>query len=104
MPAAATENLTLQRVSGVLMPLACAEFQLMKRVAFSVDFLTHGAKKYGRDNWMDVQPFEPRYENGLLRHTLTYVAGEKNDGDTGLNHLAHAICNCLFLMHGGYGK
>jgi len=58
--------------------------------------LDYGAKKYDRDNWRKVD--DPnRYVAAALRHILAYMRGEKNDPETGLQHLAHAACSCLFL-------
>ena len=34
-----------------------------------------------------------------MRHVVSYCKGERNDTEDSLPHLAHAICNCLFLMY-----
>lgn len=66
-----------------------------------VKVLEHGAKKYSPDNWKYVKPVS-RYTEALLRHVIAYAQDEKIDpvdkGGSGLSHLAHAICCCLFLM------
>ena len=65
-----------------------------------VKVLMNGAKTYSRDNWQNCDD-KNRYVDALLRHVISYVNGEKNDvgqGGDGLPHLAHAVCNCLFLM------
>ena len=61
--------------------------------------LAFGAAEYGRDNWAQC-PKEQLflYEDALLRHINAYRMGEENDEETGLNHLAHAACNLMFLM------
>jgi len=65
-----------------------------------VRVLMNGAEKYSRDNWQKCDDTN-RYVDALLRHVIAYKNGQKNDtgkdGD-GLPHLAHAVCNCLFLM------
>lgn len=61
-----------------------------------VKVLTHGAIKYSPDNWKKVDP--ERYRKALLRHIFSYIGGEVIDQDSGLNHMAHVICNALFLM------
>lgn len=65
-----------------------------------VRVLMNGAKKYKPDNWKKCDDTK-RYEDALMRHIVDYQKGNKLDngpkGD-GLPHLAHAICNCLFLM------
>ena len=65
-----------------------------------VDVLESGSKKYGDWNWQTVEPFEKRYGDALLRHVVAHVSGETLDADTGLPHLAHACCCCLFLLAG----
>ena len=34
----------------------------------------------------------------LYRHMLAWQEGEDVDAETGLNHMAHAGCNVLFLL------
>jgi hypothetical protein len=68
-----------------------------------VKVLTYGAVKYSDNNWKHLS--KDRILAALLRHISAYKrAVEANDpnlkldDETGINHLAHAICNCLFLM------
>lgn len=63
-----------------------------------VKVLEMGAKKYSKDNWKKCDNTE-RYKDALMRHTIAYVKGDKVDSESGLSHLAHAMCNCLFLMY-----
>ena len=63
-----------------------------------VRVLMKGAEKYGKDNWKKCDDTN-RYKDALMRHIVSYNKGEKNDHEDGLPHLAHAICNCLFLMY-----
>lgn len=66
-----------------------------------VKVLMKGASKYSPDNWKKCDNTK-RYEDALMRHVVAYIKGDKIDnvsqGGDGLPHLAHAICNCLFLM------
>ena len=66
-----------------------------------VRVLMNGAEKYSKDNWKKCDD-TTRYVDALERHVVSYIKGEKIDvkekGGDGLPHLAHAICNCLFLM------
>lgn len=66
-----------------------------------VRVLMRGAQKYSRDNWKKCDDVN-RYKDALQRHVVAYLKGEKIDdvskGGDGLPHLAHAICNCLFLQ------
>lgn len=63
-----------------------------------VDVLTYGAKKYSPDNWKKVPNARQRYLDAGFRHFTAYAAGEKNDSETGMSHLAHAMCCMLFLL------
>jgi hypothetical protein len=60
-----------------------------------VKVLTYGAKKYDRFNWENVDAL--RYQAAALRHISAYMQGEKFDPETGINHMAHAVCSLLFL-------
>ncbi len=62
-----------------------------------VKVLEFGAEKYARDNWQNVMPRD-RYEKAALRHRIAYQNGEKYDPESGLHHLAHEACCCLFTM------
>lgn len=64
-----------------------------------VKVLMHGAKTYGDYNWQKVSPSKERYTNALMRHVIAYANGERDASDTGRHHLAHALCNCMFLMY-----
>ena len=57
----------------------------------------YGCKKYhDPDNWKRVEP--DRYRAAAYRHWLAYVAGQKNDEESGLPHLWHLACNIAFLI------
>lgn len=61
-----------------------------------IDVLELGARKYAPDNWKKVE--NERYHDAMLRHVLSYLGGEVNDPETSKHHLAHAVCNMLFLI------
>lgn len=64
--------------------------------------LQFGAKKYQRDLWR-TQPMDHTHEiDSILRHILAFNEGEDNDPETGLNHIAHAICRAMFLLERFY--
>jgi hypothetical protein len=64
-----------------------------------VRVLTFGAKKYPEpDNWKKVPNLSRRYEAAALRHQAARQRGEIIDHETGLPHLAHAMCCLLFRM------
>jgi hypothetical protein len=62
-----------------------------------VSVLTYGAKKYAPNNWRKVPDAESRYVAAAFRHLWARARGERNDPDTGLPHVAHAVCCLLFL-------
>ena len=62
------------------------------------EVLTYGATKYSDNNWRRVLGRHARYTDAALRHGEAYRGGEKNDPETGFNHLAHRICCDLFLL------
>jgi len=63
-----------------------------------IDVLEHGARKYAPDNWRHVPEARARYLDAALRHMLAHAAGTPDDEDSGLPHLAHAICSLLFVL------
>lgn len=63
-----------------------------------VDVLEYGANKYAPDNWKHVENARERYYNASMRHIQSWWSGEQNDPETGLPHLAHAVCSLMFLM------
>lgn len=87
-------------VEGVKFDQGKPQWSLMPWKALSqvVDVLTYGARKYSPDNWKKVPNARQRYIDAGFRHITAYAAGEKNDVETGKNHLAHAICCFLYLI------
>lgn len=69
-----------------------------KALKETVEILTLGATKYEPDNWKNVPDSQNRYFDALMRHLWDWKSGEKFDPETGKNHLAHAVCNILFLL------
>lgn len=63
-----------------------------------VKVLTHGATKYAPENWQKVENPRNRYFAAAQRHFTAWREGEIIDPDSGLPHLACAICCLLFLM------
>ena len=66
--------------------------------SYQSDSFMNGAKKYSVDNWKKCDDTK-RYEDALMRHVVAYVKGDKVDSEDNISHLAHAVCNCLFLMY-----
>lgn len=59
--------------------------------------LTYGAKKYAPNNWRKGISFS-RLIAAMLRHTFLFMLGKDNDEETGLCHMAHAMCCAMFLV------
>lgn len=51
---------------------------------------TFGARKYTPGGWVSVPDGVERYTDAMYRHLLAEAAGDKLDGDSGLQHAAHA--------------
>lgn len=59
--------------------------------------LTFGARKYDEWNWAKGIK-AGRLVRAALGHIWAWWAGEENDPESGLPHLAHAGCCILFLL------
>ena len=73
---------------GLIPPLAQQEM---------VKVLTFGAQKYEPDNWKYVEGSTTRYFDAMERHIWAWKMGEQLDPESGINHLAHAMCCLAFL-------
>jgi hypothetical protein len=58
---------------------------------------TMGAIKYGDRNWENGLSFS-RVFAAMLRHFWSWVQGEDNDTESGLNHMAHVAWGCFALI------
>ena len=63
-----------------------------------IKVLTFGAEKYSPDNWRKVPDLHRRYYAAARRHMASWKKGEAHDGESGLHHLAHAMCCIAFLL------
>ena len=59
--------------------------------------LTFGARKYEAHNWRRGIS-KSRLLGAALRHLFAYMRGEDRDPESGLSHVAHAMCCCMFLL------
>ncbi len=59
--------------------------------------LEHGARKYEDNNWMRGAEYG-RYYGAAMRHLAAWSGGQDTDPDSGLPHLAHALCSISFLI------
>ena len=68
---------------------------------YAVEQLSHvlafGAQKYAAHNWrMGIS--KGRLIAAALRHLFAYRGGQDKDDETGLSHVAHAMCCCMFIL------
>lgn len=64
-----------------------------------------GAKKYGPNNWQNLDNGFERYRAAAARHLMEYMKGERIDSDTGCFHLAQCAWNCIaMLWYDKHGK
>lgn len=73
-----------------LMPLDCLE--QIARV------YTEGAKKYGDNNWKELENGYERYKAALFRHLLEFEKGKEYDEETKCHHLAQVCWNSIALL------
>lgn len=55
--------------------------------------LAAGRDKYGEDNWTKGMPIADTL-NHTLAHLMKYIGGDRTEA-----HLAHALCNLMFILH-----
>lgn len=60
------------------------------------EVLAFGARKYKPHNWRLGLSWLETY-GSLQRHLAAWLDGEDNDRESGYHHLAHAVCQMLFL-------
>lgn len=64
-----------------------------------VRVLEYGARKYKPNGWKDIDNSIERYKEALYRHVLNLDGGLfAKDNESGFEHLAHIVCNAMFLM------
>lgn len=73
-----------------LMPLDCLDD--VARV------FTEGAKKYGDNNWQNLENGFERYKAAMIRHLIEYERGNEFDEETGCRHLAQVCWNSLAML------
>ena len=60
--------------------------------------LSYGAQKYKVDSWQTVPEGRERYEDAYYRHQMARQMGEVYDDESGLPHMAHELCNLMFMF------
>jgi hypothetical protein len=59
--------------------------------------LAFGASKYGDRNWEKGIAYG-RVFAAMQRHLWAWWSGQDLDEESGLSHLAHGLCNLMFLI------
>jgi len=60
--------------------------------------LEFGSIKYDRGNWMlglDLNEIK----DSMQRHLAELIDGNELDEESGLHHIGHIMCNCMFYMY-----
>lgn len=96
-----TNTLTAHRAKGQKFDSGKLQWHLldMSLLEDTVKVLMVGAKKYSPNNWQLVEDAKERYYNAAMRHLTAWKRGEKLDPDDRLPHLAHLMCNVIFLTY-----
>ncbi len=69
----------------------------MRALQWAGKAFTFGASKYAPYNWAKGLPHSELMD-ATFRHLTDYWAGEDNDPQSGLPHLAHALCCVAMLL------
>ena len=98
----------LNGTAGVKHDTSKPDFSLLSPLALSylTAVLDFGARKYAAHNWRKGID-QTRLIAAAMRHINAFNAGEDLDLETGLPHMAHAMCCCMFSieqMYAGEGK
>jgi Domain of unknown function (DUF5664) len=62
-----------------------------------VEVLTRGAQKYQPRNWEKGLTFSSTWDS-MQRHLWAWWQRQDIDQESGQHHLAHALCNLVFLL------
>lgn len=84
------------KIDGVKLPYELLPAKALHEVVQVLDF---GASKYSPNGWRNLGKNDlPKLLGAALRHVFAYHLGEKNDKETGIDHLAHAVCDLMFIQ------
>lgn len=75
-------------------PMSLLSRTALEEVAKALDF---GAKKYAAHNWRKGFKWS-RTLDAASRHLYAFIDGEDKDPESGLSHLAHAMCCLMFTL------
>lgn len=63
-----------------------------------INVLEYGAKKYHVNSWKETPDLLVRDLDSAMRHIMSWQMKEIFDPETDLHHLAHAICQLMFML------
>lgn len=63
-----------------------------------VRVLMFGSQKYAPKNWMKGLDKVEVLES-MQRHLAALMDGQQNDPESGLHHIGHLMCNCMFYSY-----
>lgn len=74
------------------------DFSLLSPIALNkvAQVMTFGKRKYTANNWRGGIAY-CRLVAAALRHIFAWLGGESMDPESGVSHLAHAVC-CLLMI------
>ena len=75
-------------------PMALLSRTALEEVAKVMAF---GAQKYAAHNWRSGFKWS-RTLDAAVRHLYAFIDGEDKDPESGLSHLAHAMCCLMFTL------
>lgn len=87
--------MTSQKQDQGKVPLHLLDPVALEELARVLEF---GAKKYSPNGWRKGVEWT-RTLSALKRHVAEFEKGITHDPETGLNHMAHAMCNAMFLVN-----
>lgn len=87
------------KLSGIKHDSEKPDMSLLSSIALTevAKVMTFGKKKYTAHNWRGGFIWS-RPLAAAARHLYAYIGGEDLDPETGLSHLAHAICCLMFVL------
>lgn len=100
MPPAAAPSITIGPVNtGIKHDQDKPDMSLLSSIALTevAKVMTFGKRKYSAHNWRGGFVWS-RPLAACLRHVFAFLGGEDKDPETGLSHLAHAICCLMFVL------
>ena len=73
-------------------------------IGMIVSVMTFGASKYGADSWQLLLSADGRYFAAAMRHIVAWrLDASSVDPESGLPHLAHALCCLVFIASKAVG-